>query len=163
HVRFDIGGMGDRTYNFIDSRFDVAFQTKHPRNSSGKGKKGADLKFVLCASPRYPRRPPPLEKPRDPAQPKCLPHQTDPLWRFKHGSRPEHLKIPASAFTSNTYLVLQKAALRGLGIALLPLRPIYEDVSEGRLQVVLPDYPVPDRPLFAVYAPGRQTVRKVRV
>ena len=71
--------------------------------------------------------------------------------------------VAHAVFTSNTYLVLQKATLRGLGIGLLPLRPMYNDVLAGKLRVLLPDHPVPDRPLFAVYAPGKQPVRKVKV
>ena len=53
--------------------------------------------------------------------------------------------------------------LEGLGIALLPLRPIFDDIRAGRLQVVLPDYDVPDRPLYVVYPPGLQSVKKFRV
>lgn len=163
NVRFEVGGMSDRTYNFLDSGFDVAFHTKNLRDSSVKVKKIADLKFVLCASPDYLAGRPPLLTPRDLADHNCLVHQNDPVWHFKHGSKSEHVKVAHPVFTSNTYLVLQKAAIGGLGIALLPLRPIYRDVLEGRLQVLFPEHTVPDRPLFAVYAPGKAPVRKVKV
>jgi DNA-binding transcriptional LysR family regulator len=163
NVRFEVGGMSDRTYNFLDSGFDVAFHTKNLRDSSVRVKKIADLKFVLCASPRYLGGRPELASPRDLADHNCLVHHNDPVWHFKQGAKAEHVKVPHPVFTSNTYLVLQKAALGGLGIALLPLRPIYREVLDGRLQVLLPEYSVPDRPLFAVYAPGRQPVRKVKV
>lgn len=164
NVRFEVGGMSDRTYNFIESGFDVAFHTKDLRDSSVKVKKIANLKFVLCASPAYLARRSPLLTPRDLADHNCLVHQNDPVWHFKQGSRSERVKVLSHpVFTSNTYLVLQKATLRGLGVALLPLRPIYRDVLEGRLKVVLPDYGIPDRPLFAVYPPGKQPVRKVKV
>jgi DNA-binding transcriptional LysR family regulator len=59
--------------------------------------------------------------------------------------------------------VLNKAVLEGLGIALLPLRPIFDDVRRGRLEVVLPEYTAPSRPLYVVYPPGLQSVRKFRV
>ena len=163
NVRFEVGGMSERTYNFIESGFDVAFHTKHLRDSSVKVKKIADLKFVLCASPAYLARRPALTSPHDLADHNCLMHQNDPVWHFKQGSRSEHVKVAHPVFTSNTYLVLQKATLGGLGIALLPLRPIYREVLDGRLRVLLPEHSVPARPLFAVYAPGRQPVRKVRV
>jgi DNA-binding transcriptional LysR family regulator len=162
-VRFEVGGMSERVHNFIDSGFDVAFHTKHLRDSSVKVKKIADLKFVLCASPAYLARRPALTGPRDLGDHNCLVHVNDPVWHFRYASRSEHVKVPHPVFSSNTYLVLQKAALRGLGIALLPLRPIYREVLEGQLRVLLPEHTVPDRPLFAVYAPGRQPVRKVKV
>jgi len=163
NVRFEVGGMSDRTYNFIESGFDVAFHTKNLRDSSVKVKKISNLKFVLCASPAYLSRRPEITDTRDLADHNCLVHSNDPVWHFRYGSRNERVKISHTAFTSNTYLVLQKATLRGLGIALLPLRPIYSEVLEGRLKVLLPEHTVPDRPLFAVYPPGKQPVRKVKV
>lgn len=163
NVRFEVGGMSDRTYNFIDSGFDVAFHTKNLRDSSVRVRKIADLKFILCASPAYLARRPELLSPRDLADHNCLVHVNDPVWHFKYGSRSEHLKVAHPGFTANTYLVLQKAALRGLGIALLPLRPVYREVLEGRLNILLPEHTVPDRPLFAVYPPGRQPLQKVKV
>ena len=163
NVRFEVGGMSDRTYNFIESGFDVAFHTKDLRDSSVKVKKVANLKFVLVASPAYLARRPAITGPRDLADHNCLMHANDPVWHFKVGSRSERVKVSHPVFQTNTYLILQKAALRGLGIALLPLRPIYSEVLEGRLRVVLPEYAIPDRPLFAVYPPGKQPVRKVKV
>jgi DNA-binding transcriptional LysR family regulator len=71
--------------------------------------------------------------------------------------------VPAGGFSSNTYLVLSKATLEGLGVAQLPLRLIFEELRDGRLQIVLPDYAVPSRPLFIVYPPGLQSMRKFRV
>lgn len=163
NVRFEVGGMSDRMYKFIDSGFDVAFHTKNLRDSSVKVKKISDLKFVLCASPAYLSRRPEIEGPRDLADHNCLVHVNDPVWHFKFGGRSEHVKVSHPVFISNTYLVLTKAALDGLGIALLPLRPIYNDVLAGKLRVLLPEHTVPDRPLFAVYPPGRPPLRKVKV
>jgi len=163
NVRFEVGGMSDRTYNFLDSGFDVAFHTKNLRDSSVKVKKIHDLRFVLCASPAYLAGRPDVTRPRDLADHNCLVHSNDPVWHFRQNGRAEHVKVPHPVFTSNTYLVLQKAALGGMGVALLPLRPIYREVMEGKLQVLVTDHEVPDRPLFAVYAPGQQTVRKVKV
>ncbi|MCZ9344533.1 LysR family transcriptional regulator, partial [Streptomyces sp. TRM76130] len=35
--------------------------------------------------------------------------------------------------------------------------------AAGALQVLLPELAVPDRPLYAIYGPGRDTPRKVSV
>jgi DNA-binding transcriptional LysR family regulator len=162
-VRFDVGGMADRTYDFIDQGYDLAFHTKQLRDSSVKVRKVATLPFVLCASPVYLKRRSPLHEPIDLATHNCLVHRNDPVWHFRHDDRTQHYKVPGGGFSSNTYLVLNKAVLEGLGIALLPLRPIFDDVRRGRLAVVLPDYEVPSRPLYVVYPPGLQSVKKFRV
>ncbi|HVW17461.1 MAG TPA: LysR family transcriptional regulator [Solirubrobacteraceae bacterium] len=162
-VRFDVGGMSDRMYDFIEQGYDMAFHTKDLRDSSVKVRRVATLPFVLCAAPEYLRRRGSPLTPSDLADHQCLVHRNDPIWHLQEGDRPMHHKVHGAAFVSNTYLILQKAAIEGLGIALLPLRPIYDDVRAGRLELVLTDYDVPARPLYVVYPPGLQSVQKIRV
>jgi len=162
-VRFDVGGMGERIYEFVEKGYDLAFHTKYLRDSSVRVRQVATLPFVLCASPLYLRRKTPIEEPADLVHHACLVHRNDPVWHFEHHGGQEHHKVQNAVFTSNTYLVLNKAALEGLGVALLPLRPIFDDVRSGRLQVVLPEFQVPARPLYLIYPPGLQSVKKFRV
>jgi DNA-binding transcriptional LysR family regulator len=162
-VRFELGGMSDRTYDFLDSGFDVAFHTRDLRDSSVRLKKIASLPFVLCAAKEYLEREGPLTEPNGLAAHDCLVHLNDPVWRLGHGHASTLHKIRNVAFSSNSYIALQKAAVHGRGIALLPQRPAYEDLLSGALQVLLPDVSVPDRPLYAIYGPGQATPRKISV
>ncbi|WP_405725721.1 LysR family transcriptional regulator [Streptomyces sp. NBC_01537] len=163
HIRFELGGMSDRTYDFLDSGFDVAFHTRDLRDSSVRLKKIASLPFVLCASEKYVDRHGHLTHPNDLAARDCLVHVNDPVWRIGHGHASTLHKIRNVAFSSNSYIALQKAAVHGRGIALLPQRPAYDDLVTGALQVLLPELAVPDRPLYAIYGPGQETPRKVTV
>ncbi|MGP4007193.1 LysR family transcriptional regulator [Streptomyces sp. 4N124] len=163
HVRFELGGMSDRTYDFLDSGFDVAFHTRDLRDSSVRLKKVSSLPFVLCASKAYVDEHGPLTHPNDLAAHHCLVHVNDPVWRIGHGHASTLHKIRNIAFSSNSYIALQKAAVHGRGIALLPQRPVYDDLVSGALQVLLPELTVPDRPLYAIYGPGQATPRKVSV
>jgi DNA-binding transcriptional LysR family regulator len=163
NVRFDVGGMSDRTYDFIEQGYDLAFHTKDLRDSSVRVRRVATLPFILCAAPEYLRKHAAPQTPTELAEHLCLVHRNDPIWHLSSDDAPVHHKVQHAAFISNTYLVLQKAALEGLGIALLPLRPIFDDVRAGRLVPVLPDYEVPSRPLYVVYPPGLQSVQKLRV
>ncbi|MGW4025419.1 LysR family transcriptional regulator, partial [Streptomyces sp. NPDC005009] len=81
-VRFELGGMSDRTYDFLDSGFDVAFHTRDLRDSSVRLKKIASLPFVLCASEEYIARRGGLDHPNDIAAHDCLVHVNDPVWRI---------------------------------------------------------------------------------
>ncbi|MGW0782720.1 LysR family transcriptional regulator [Streptomyces sp. NPDC002913] len=162
-VRFELGGMSDRTYDFLDSGFDVAFHTRDLRDSSVRLKKVSSLPFVLCASEEYLEKHGTLSHPNDIAAHDCLVHVNDPVWRIGHGHASTLHKIRNVAFSSNSYIALQKAALHGRGIALLPQRPAYDDLMSGALQVLLPELAVPDRPLYAIYGPGQDTPRKVTV
>jgi DNA-binding transcriptional LysR family regulator len=162
-VRFELGGMSDRTYDFLDGGFDVAFHTRDLRDSSVRLKKIASLPFVLCAAKEYLDRNGPLTEPNGLAHHDCLVHVNDPVWRIGHGHASTLHKIRNIAFSSNSYIALQKAAVHGRGLALLPQRPAYDDLVSGALQVLLPELAVPDRPLYAIYGPGQDTPRKISV
>jgi DNA-binding transcriptional LysR family regulator len=59
--------------------------------------------------------------------------------------------------------VLRAAALAGQGIALLPTFLVGADIAAGRLQALLPDHPLPDLGIFALYAPNRYLAAKTRL
>jgi DNA-binding transcriptional LysR family regulator len=162
-VRFEVGGLTERTYDFLDDGFDVAFYTKYLRDSSIMVKKVATLEFVLCASPDFLNRHGPLEDPNSLGQFDALIHVTDPVWHFQQGPKKINVKPNKIAFSSNTYLILQKAVMHGLGIALLPRCSVHNELERGALVPLLTDYQIPERPLYAAYSPSRQTARKVRV
>lgn len=162
-VHFELGGMSDRTYDFLDSGFDVAFHTRDLRDSSVRLKKIAALPFVLCAAESYVQKQGLLGDPNELADHDCLVHVNDPVWRIGHGHASTLHKIRNVAFMSNSYIALQKAAVHGRGIALLPHRPAYEDLISGALRVLLPELSVPDRSLYAIHGPAAQVPRKVEV
>lgn len=57
---------------------------------------------------------------------------------------------------------LRRAALRGLGIALLPAILVNDDLRSKRLVEVLPDYAAPERQLNLLYLPDRHMSPKLR-
>jgi DNA-binding transcriptional LysR family regulator len=154
-----------RSYDFIERGFDVAVHTTPVRESSLVARKIADLRWLLCASPNY------LEKHGEPRQPKdlarhqCLIHinsdPSDRVWRLSNGAGLASVKVQGP-FASNSVLVLRKAALESLGIAILPAYCVKEDLKSGALRQVLAHYPIPVHPLSLVFSPGKPTPRKIR-
>lgn len=161
-VKLDLGGVSDRTHEFLSSGFEIAFQTNYLRDSSVMVKKMASMQFVVCAAPGYlARHRRPIE-PRDLVEHKCLVHANEPIWHFNLEEEQMRIKPEDVAFASNTFLVLMKAAVRGMGVAMLPLRSIRRELQSGELELLLPAYTVQDRPLYAVYAPGAHRIRKIQ-
>jgi DNA-binding transcriptional LysR family regulator len=163
HIRFEVGGMSERSYEFLDRGFDVAFHTRHVRDCNLMLRKIADLPFSLCAAPLY------LHRAGRPAQVgelndhDCLLNTNDPIWHLRQAGHDVHLKISDPVYSSNSYVTLRKAALAGRGIGLLPIRLVRDELTDGTLVDVLPDCEVPDRPLYALYAPGGQTLTRVQL
>jgi DNA-binding transcriptional LysR family regulator len=163
HIRFEVGGMSERSYEFLDRGFDVAFHTRHVRDCNLMLRKIADLEFSLCAAPLY------LHRAGEPAQVAelgehdCLLNTNDPIWHLRQGGHDVHLKIGDAVYSSNSYQTLRKAALAGRGVGLLPIRLVRDDLADGTLVSLLPECEIPDRPLYALYAPGSQTLARVQL
>ncbi len=163
HIRFEVGGMSERAYDFLDQGFDVAFHTRHVRDSNLMLKKIADLKFALCASPIYLHRAGQPLQPAELSDHDCLVNTNDPIWHLNEGGNELHLKMSEPVYSSNSYVTLRKAAIAGRGIAVLPTRLVSDDLADGTLVSVVPDCEVPDRPLYALHSPGTQTTARVRL
>jgi DNA-binding transcriptional LysR family regulator len=163
HIRFEVGGMSERSYDFLDQGFDVSFHTRHVRDSNLMLKKIADLKFALCASPTYLIRAGEPAELADLSEHDCLVNTNDPIWHLSHAGHDVHLKVSDPVYSSNSYQTLAKAARAGRGIGLLPVRLVAADLADGSLVDVVPGCEVPDRPLYALHSPGGQTLARVRL
>jgi DNA-binding transcriptional LysR family regulator len=163
HIRFEVGGMSERTYDFLDQGFDVSFHTRHVRDSNLLLKKIADLKFTLCASPAYLHRAGEPGQLADLNEHDCLVNTNDPIWHLQHAGHDVHLKVNDPVYSSNSYQTLAKAARAGRGIGLLPVRLVAAELEDGSLLDVIPGCVVPDRPLYALHSPGGQTLARVKL
>jgi DNA-binding transcriptional LysR family regulator len=163
HIRFEVGGMSERSYEFLDQGFDVAFHTRHVRDCNLMLRKIADLKFTLCAAPSYLHRAGQPVSATELSDHDCLVNTNDPIWHLNQDGNELHLKMSEPVYSSNSYVTLRKAAIAGRGLAVLPIRLVGDELADGTLVTVLPDCEVPDRPLYALHSPGTQTTARVRL
>ena len=163
HIRFEVGGMSERSYEFLDQGFDVAFHTRHVRDCNLMLRKIADLKFTLCAAPSYLHRAGQPASAAELSDHDSLVNTNDPIWHLNAGGNELHLKMSEPVYSSNSYVTLRKAAIAGRGVAVLPIRLVGDELADGTLVTVLPECEVPDRPLYALHSPGTQTTARVRL
>ena len=160
-LRLELGGVQERAYAFLESGFDVSFHTRPLRDSRMRLRRITTLPFVLCASPAYldaRGRPEGID---ELAQHDCLTHAHETSWRLEIGDQQHVHKISHSPFSTNSYLALQKAAVHGRGVTLLPLRSTYPSISAGELEVLFSGAHVQERSLCAVHSPGAKAPKKV--
>lgn len=162
-IRFEVGGMSERSYDFLDQGFDVAFHTRHVRDCNLMLRKIADLDFVLCSSPGYLRRAGEAAEIADLSSHDCLVNLNDQVWHLRHAGHDVHLKISDPVYSSNSYVTLRKAAIADRGIAVLPVRLVSGELADGTLVEVVPGCSVPDRPLYALHSPGAEPPARVRL
>lgn len=154
-----------RAYDFVEQGLDVAVRLGDLPDSTLVARKIATLQWIVCASPKYLAHHGEPKTPADLGKHTCLAHvnldPNDRAWRLHSSDHVISVKI-SGAFSSNSALVLRKAALAGLGIGYLPLYCIEEDLKSGALRKVLTNYSPPQRPIYVVYPPAARVSERVR-
>ena len=119
---------------------------------------------VLCAAPDYLARHGAPVHPRDLASHACLRLANSSVtsyWELDSGR--EHFTLdPQGPLVANAAEVLLDSTLRGLGIAMLPVYSVVDDLRRGALVQVLPKWRSPEIGIFALLPSRRFVDAKTR-
>jgi DNA-binding transcriptional LysR family regulator len=158
--------LSDRFVDPIEEGFDVTIRIAEPQPiGSLIVQPLAPAPRVLCAAPSY------LEIQGMPMHPEQLRSHacvhygqmvTGHQWILL-GADGEHRVTVQGVLCSNNGEVLRDAAIRGLGIALLPLFIIEDAIAQGLLQIVLPDYQPLELSIDVMYPVNRHLSTKIRL
>jgi DNA-binding transcriptional LysR family regulator len=163
-VSLSLNDFSFRPGDFVEEGFDLAIRIADIRDSAVLTRRITTLKSVLCASPSFIDREGSPQKVADLVRYSCLAHlgsdEHDRIWRFA-GQNGGSVRVDGM-FHSNSALALRKAALAGLGIALLADYSIMEDLAAGTLVRILPQCEI-KRPVTALYARSPHIPQKVRL
>jgi DNA-binding transcriptional LysR family regulator len=150
--------LDDRVVDLVGAGYDLAIRIGVLHDSSLVSRQLAVNERVLCASPEYLARRGEPRSPADLARHDCLlltgRDGRQDLWRLTDADgTPVDVRVRGRV-ESNYGEALRDAAVAGLGIALHSTWHVHRDLREGRLRVLLPDYPIPASGIHAVM-PGR--------
>jgi DNA-binding transcriptional LysR family regulator len=158
--------LNDRVVDLVEEGYDLAIRIVRLRDSSLIARVLAPSRNILCAAPAYlARRGTPCQ-PEDLSGHDCLIYSyqaTGDRWRFTGPGGERQVKIGGRVRANNGDALL-RAALGGLGIALLPSFICGEDLRAGRLLQLLPEWNQRGHAdVSAVYPASRNLLPKVRV
>lgn len=157
--------LNDVMVDLVSAGMDMAIRIGTLDDSTLVARQLASNRRLLCASPDYLRRHGAPKTPADLAAHECLllvgSQGRQDIWRLRDGDREVAVRV-AGRIESNQGELLRDAAIAGLGIALHSSWHVNEDLRAGRLQVVLPDYPLPDTGIHAVMPQRRLVPPRVR-
>ena len=105
----------------------------------------------LYAAPGYLAAQGAPQTPAELAAHRCLRFQEVTQWQLFAGETTTEVAI-SGAYRANSLGLLQRLAVAGMGIALLPEIGVREDVAAARLQRVLPDWQASAVPVYALTA-----------
>ncbi|PSB13923.1 LysR family transcriptional regulator [filamentous cyanobacterium CCP2] len=158
--------LDDRLVDPIQEGFDMLVRIAEPPDSAALIVHSiAPARRFLCASPDY------LKRHGIPLHPDELQQHaglhygylgTRNQWKLI-GPDGEHVVSIHSVLCSNNGEVLRDAALKGLGIAVLPTFIIGSYLQQGTLQIVLPDYHPPEITICIIYPSNRHLSAKIQL
>lgn len=154
--------LSDRVVDLVAERIDVAVRMAvevSPASLVAR-RLASDIR-MLCASPRYLRRYGTPRRIEDLADHDCLTLNLEPVARWTLvGPEGERVIQVNGSLRASDILTLREAAIAGFGIANLPDYVVRDQLEDGTLRRVLPEYGASTRSIFAVHAaPARAAVR----
>lgn len=154
----------DRIIDLVDEGYDLAIRITDNPGPDLVASRLCCCRHVLVAAPAYLDGNPPPAIPEDLSRHACL------LFAYLHGGiwplakNGENYQVKISpVLKSNNPDVLLEAAIRGMGIALLPTFVVSEAIANGSLQMVLTSYQSLDLSIYAVYAMPRHVPAKIKI
>jgi len=158
--------LDDRFVDLVEEGFDLAIRITRMQDSSLIAKRLAPFNVIACASPAL------IEKVGRPERPELLAslpcivdtnNRSRNTWNFlNEDGAPLSVQV-SGPIEINSPLSTRRAALAGLGFALLPDFIAQADIESGRLTSVLDKFIPHDAGIHAVYPHRRYLPAKVRV
>lgn len=118
------------------------------------------LRWIMVAAPAYLARHGTPQEPKDLLQHACirmyLGDKTTYKWELGNGPRQQRLDVPGNFSAADTQTVVS-AALQGVGIAYCLSDRVEQELADGRLVEVMPDWACIGEPLCMYYPSRRQS------
>jgi DNA-binding transcriptional LysR family regulator len=158
--------LSDEMQDLVGAGYDLAIRIGALGDSSLVARRLASNRRMLCASPDYLRRHGRPRTPADLAQHECVllsgRNGRQDTWRLidRHGH--EHAVQVHGRFETTLGELVRDAVLAGQGIAMHSHWHVHEELRAGRLEVVLPDYTLPESGIYAVMPQRRLVPPRVR-
>jgi DNA-binding transcriptional LysR family regulator len=162
-VKLDVS-LADRMVDLVEEGYDLALRITQELKTTLVARTLAQMRLAVCAAPAYLERRGVPRTPEDLRHHECLCYTYDAIrgnWEFEGPTGRLRVSVQGT-FSTNNGDSLRAAALAGRGIIQEPTFQVGEDLRQGRLLRLLPEYPVPSLTLYAVYPSRRYLSPKVR-
>lgn len=155
--------LTDRYVDIIDEGFDIAIRIGELKDSSLVARKIGKFEIAICAAPEYIAKAGMPEIPEDLVRHQCLGFtnwQNQGGWRLIH-SQAGAKKTQIPRFESDNGQALLTAAIKGIGIVMMPKELLRPAIEAGRLVELMKTHVPPARPIHAIYPKERQLTPKL--
>ncbi|MEH3148595.1 MAG: LysR family transcriptional regulator [Methylobacterium frigidaeris] len=157
----------DRQVQLVEEGVDVALRIGPLPDSRLIARKVGAVSWILAASPRYLAGRSAIAAPDDLAGHDCIVHdefgESD-AWSFHApaGGAPPRRIRPTIRLSVNSSDAMMRSAVDGHGIVRVCSYQIQDEIRDGRLVTLLPDFASPPLPVHLLVPEGRLALAKVR-
>ena len=157
----------DKRVHLIEEGYDVIVRIGALEDSGLIAKRISDFPILLCASPDFIATHSMPARPEDAAHFPMICYSNAPtpsLWQYQTPEGQAQSLSLSPALYANSATMMKEACLAGVGLALLPYFSCQDEIADGRLLSLLPDYQVtPERAVYVIYPERHFLPQKVRL
>ena len=163
--------MRDHVGNLVEEGLDLELRLGEVEDASLICRRIGSTTALVVASPEYMKSRPAPTHPHDLALHDCIVHRRlgeDDVWWFTDAGERSQKKHDECAvkvrgrFRADNATAIYRAALSGQGLACLSHLLVTEDIANGRLCQLLPDFQLRPQPLIITYASRRRLPHRTR-
>lgn len=147
-ITFDFD-LTPRRVDLVSEPFDIAIRMGIPEDSQLIARPLARLSTALYASPAYLDNSGEPDIPEDLQQHECLGMAKSNLWTLHKDNTIESVSVGGRYILNNVGMIRRLTTL-GMGVSLLPEEIAHDDVVEGRLRRILPQWKGEAIPVYAL-------------
>ena len=143
----------DEMIDLVQHRIDLALRAGDLKDSSLVARHLSDWESVLCAAPSYLARHPAITTPAqlEGHQWVMLDHERSHSWLTMENAAGEVVRpLVAQRVSSNNILAARQFVLAGMGLSIQPEPEVRQELAEGRLLRVLPQWRLPVLGIYVV-------------
>ena len=151
--------LGDRSINPTEDAFDMVISGRVANYEGVEQIPLAPIDYVVCAAPEYLKKFPEPQQPTDLLEHACLVFEpTGKSWIFQSQRGTIHIDVTPRLMADDNNTLLS-AALKGLGIAMLPNYIAHPHLAAKKLIPLLTNYPT-QHAWFKAFIPKRKAKLK---
>ncbi|AHK42465.1 MULTISPECIES: LysR family transcriptional regulator [Ensifer] len=155
----------DRFVDLVEEGFDVAIRITRLEDSTLIARKLDDFQVLICAAPDFVEKVGPIAHPTDLSKIPCILDTNGKSysnWRFIEPDGSSFTVPVSGPIEVNSPLASVRAAVSGIGVALVPDFIARPKVATGELVTLFDDFLPRDRGIYAIYPHRRYLPAKVR-
>lgn len=148
--------LTDSYSNLVAEGYDMLIRMGEQPDSSMIAQRLTNIPPVLCASKDYLDLHGTPKTPADLEHHNCIiwqrsGHPAQMRWPFHRNQQRQELNVTGN-FTSNDIIAIKQAVCGGVGISILPSYVVQEELTDGTLTLLLPDYHQSEIPFYVLYS-----------